>query len=213
MPPSPFIPMAVILFHCVTTAQPPQPCSVDGSCNSAAGAFPDLPLQEYFWSICICCTVRPINVHLCKLQLLSSRRGPLGPHPSQHLILDFFSFTKYVQFSWHCGRLPDLPDLNFQILWKEVIFSVPIRLPRASQVVLVVKNSPTNARDERDTVSVPGLGRFPGGGHDNPLQYSCLENPMDRGGWWATVHRAAKSWTQLKWLSTHTHACTDTLDF
>ena len=90
MPPSPFIPMAVILFHCVTTAQPPQPCSVDGSCNSAAGAFPDLPLQEYFWSICICCTVRPINVHLCKLQLLSSRRGPLGPHPSQHLYLVFF---------------------------------------------------------------------------------------------------------------------------
>ena len=46
--------------------------------------------------------------------------------------------------------------------------------------------------------SVSGWGRSPGGGHGNPLQYSCLENPMDRGAWWATVHRVAKSWTQLK---------------
>ena len=51
--------------------------------------------------------------------------------------------------------------------------------------------------------SVPGLGRFPGGGHGNLLQYSCLENPMDRGVWRATVHRGTKSWTRLKQLSTH----------
>ena len=70
---------------------------------------------------------------------------------------------------------------------------MPIRLPRASQVVLVVKNSPTNARDVRDTVLIPGSGRFPGGGHDNPLQYSCLENAMGRGAWWATVHRVTES--------------------
>ena len=50
----------------------------------------------------------------------------------------------------------------------------------ASQVALVVKNPPASAGDVRDAGSVPGLGRFPGGGHDNPLQYSCLENPMDR---------------------------------
>ena len=62
----------------------------------------------------------------------------------------------------------------------------------------VVMNPPANAGDVRDTGSVPGLGRFPGGGHDNPLQYSCLENPMDRGAWWATVHRVAQSWTRLK---------------
>ena len=49
-----------------------------------------------------------------------------------------------------------------------------------SQVVLVVKNLPANAGDVRDTGSIPGSGRFPEGGHDNPLQYSCLENPMDR---------------------------------
>ena len=52
--------------------------------------------------------------------------------------------------------------------------------------------------------SVPGLGRSPGKGHGNPLQYSFLENPMDRGAWWATVHRVAKSRTWLKWLSTQT---------
>ena len=49
---------------------------------------------------------------------------------------------------------------------------------------------------------IPRLGRFPGGGHGNPLQYSCLENPMDRGAWWATVHRVAKSWTLINRLST-----------
>ena len=45
--------------------------------------------------------------------------------------------------------------------------------------------------------SIPGLGRSPGGGHGNPLQYSCLENPMDRGAWWPIVHGVTKSWTQL----------------
>ena len=53
--------------------------------------------------------------------------------------------------------------------------------------------------------SIPGLGRSPGGGHGNPLQCSCLENPMDKGAWWATVCRVAKNWTWLKWLSKHAH--------
>ena len=59
----------------------------------------------------------------------------------------------------------------------------------ASQVALVVKNLPANTGDARDVGSIPGLGRSPGGGHGSPLQYSCLENPMDRGAWQATVHR------------------------
>ena len=63
----------------------------------------------------------------------------------------------------------------------------------ASQVVLVVKNPPASAGDIRDTGSIPGSGRSPGGGHGNPLQYSCLEDPMDRGAWQATVHRVAQS--------------------
>jgi len=70
-------------------------------------------------------------------------------------------------------------------------------------VVLVVKNPSASARDVRDVGSSPGSGRFPGEGHGNPLQYSCLENPMDRGAWQATVHRVTKSQTQLKRLSTH----------
>ena len=59
-------------------------------------------------------------------------------------------------------------------------------------VVLVVKNSPADAGDLRDLGAIPVWGRSPGGGHGNPLQYSCLENPMDRGAWWATVHGVTK---------------------
>ena len=64
-------------------------------------------------------------------------------------------------------------------------FGQTLSFSRASEVVLVVKNPPANAGDEG---SIPGLGRFLGGRHGNPLQYSCLENPMDRGVWWARVH-------------------------
>jgi len=67
----------------------------------------------------------------------------------------------------------------------------------------VVKNLPPNVGDIRDVASVPVSGRSPGGGHGNPLQLSCLENPTDTGVWQATVHRVTKSWTQLKQLSMH----------
>ena len=59
-------------------------------------------------------------------------------------------------------------------------------------MALVVRNQPANAGDVRDTDLIPRLGRSPGEGHGNPLQYSCLENPMDRGAWWATVHTVAE---------------------
>ena len=62
-------------------------------------------------------------------------------------------------------------------------------------MVLVVRNPPANEGDIRDVGSIPELGRSPGGGHGNPLQYSCLENIMDRGAWWAMVHRVAESHT------------------
>ena len=71
--------------------------------------------------------------------------------------------------------------------WKFRIFP-----PGPSQVALVVKNPPAIAGDIRDMGSIPMSGRFPGGGHGNLLQYSCLENPMDRRAWRATVHRVAK---------------------
>ena len=94
------------------------------------------------------------------------------------------------------------------------------RLFPASQVALVVKHSPASTGDIRDAGSIPGSGRSPGGGYGNPLQYSCMENPMDRGTWWTVAHRDTKSWTRPKRLSMHawlihfivqqklTHLCT-----
>ena len=67
--------------------------------------------------------------------------------------------------------------------------------PTASQVALVVKNLPAEAGSTRDVGSLPGLGRSPGVGNGNLFQYSCLENPMNRGAWWATVHWVTKSQT------------------
>ena len=89
------------------------------------------------------------------------------------------------------------------ILAHQNVFLKNMCMCRASQGVLAVKNPPANSGDIRDASLIPGSGRSPGGGHRNPLQCSCLENPMDRGAWQATVHRVAKSWTGLKWLSTH----------
>ena len=68
------------------------------------------------------------------------------------------------------------------------------------QLTPVVKNPPPSAGDTRDAGLIPELRKAPGGGNGNPLHYSCLENSMGTGGWWATIHRVAKSQT---WLSTH----------
>ena len=78
-------------------------------------------------------------------------------------------------------------------------------MKRASQVELVGKNPSASVADVRDVGSIPGSGRSPAGGHSNSLQYSCLNNPFDRGVWRATVHGVAKNQTGLKQLSTHTH--------
>ena len=65
-------------------------------------------------------------------------------------------------------------------------------------MALVVKNEPANAGDAKDAGLIPGLGRSPGGGQGNPLQYSCLENLIDRGASQAIVYRVAQNWTRLK---------------
>ena len=92
-------------------------------------------------------------------------------------------------------------------------FRIPLRTPVvcstgtdtwASQVALAVKNPPSNAGNIKDSSLIPGLGRSPEDGYGNPPQHSCLENPMNRGAWWTTVHRVTKSWTRLKQLSMHT---------
>ena len=75
----------------------------------------------------------------------------------------------------------------------------------------MVKNLLSNAGDAGDMGSILGSERSPGGGNDNPLQYSCLGNPMDRGAWWATVHGVTKSQTQLnECMHTHTYTYTHT---
>ena len=127
--------------------------------------------------------------------------------PFPCILLTFTNFVKevsklltYISYLWfptstwfYSSLLDNISDLHCakpNIIW-------------ASQVVLVVKNPPANAGDIWDAGSNPGLGRSPGEGNGNSLQYSCLENSMDREAWWAIVHRVAKSQTQLKWLSMH----------
>ena len=80
----------------------------------------------------------------------------------------------------------------------------------ASQVALVGKNLLASEGDTGDEGSILELGRYPGEGNGNPLQYSCLENPRDRGAWQATIHGVANSWTWLStYAHTHAHAHTD----
>ena len=112
---------------------------------------------------------------------------------------------------WFWGH--SMPVLDFCLSEKKInphffknhcYFMSLLPVAGAFQVALVVKNLPANAGDVRDTSSIPGLGRSPRGGHGNSLQYSCLENPLDRGARQATVHRVAKSQTWPKQLSMHT---------
>ena len=97
----------------------------------------------------------------------------------------------------HTHTLPQAPLPQPDSIW-HVVDSKCLVNPWGFQVAQVVKNPPANAGDMRDTGLFPESGRSPGGGHGNPLQYSCLEIPVDRGAWWATVHGEAKSRTCLK---------------
>ena len=94
------------------------------------------------------------------------------------------------------GRDQD-PGLEFQVGKNSYVWCLEHDPQGTSQLALVIKNPPANAGDGTDAGSTPGLGRSPGGGNSNPLQYSCWGNPRDRGAWWATVHGVEKSWTQL----------------
>ena len=114
--------------------------------------------------------------------------------PGRETIAQVVHCTRSCRLLWYTrgfqqGAVMGLEDMQKVEVW-------------ASQVALVVKNSPANAGGVRDVPSIPGSGRSPGGGHSNPLQYSFLENLMDRGAWRAIVHRVAKSWMRLKQLST-----------
>ena len=93
--------------------------------------------------------------------------------------------------SWHLAQMEKGKEGRGEVI---ILFN---RRLRASQVVLVVKSSPANAGDARDVGLIPGLGRSPGERNGNPLQYSCLVNPMDRGVWRAIVHGVTKNQSRL----------------
>ena len=102
----------------------------------------------------------------------------------------------------HCDRNRNRDTRVLQ--WEREI-GLNSRKSQPSQVLLVIKNPPDNEGDIRDAGSIPQSERSPGGGHGNPFQYSLLENYMERGVWWPTIHGVAKSQTRLKHLSMHTH--------
>ena len=116
------------------------------------------------------------------------------------------------QFPRTCGRIalhwyPWSPrPQQFSAFLRTTAICSWMDLRRAFPVVLVVKNPPANAGDIGEEGLIPESGRSPGGGNGNPLQYSYLENPMDKGAWQAAVHRVTQSGIQLKWFSTHAGA-------
>ena len=102
-----------------------------------------------------------------------------------------------------CSTITPTSWADFHTSFKGPISSKSLSLQFAvtSLLVLVVKSLPASTGDIRDMGSIPRLGSSPEGGHGNPLQYSCLENLMNKGAWWATVHGVAQSQTRLKRLS------------
>ena len=159
------------------------------------------------------------------LQLICNEQGILMCHRITkvfHFLLKIFQIQevevpnadlqktciKYVCLTWNFFFFLKKNELNLELLsthieYQQICFLIFYACLRASQLALVVKNPPASDRDVKDIGSIPGSGRFSGGGHGNPLQCSFMENPTDRGAWWATVHRVAKSQIRLKQLSTH----------
>ena len=108
--------------------------------------------------------------------------------------------TTPVFFAWRIpemgepGGLLSMGSHRVRHDWSDLAVALTLGFPGGSEV----KASASSAEDPG---SIPGLGRSPGEENGNPLQYSCLENPRDRGVWWAAIYGLAQSWTQLKWLS------------
>ena len=111
------------------------------------------------------------------------------------LSLSPFFFGRVFPHIGHYTVLSTVPSYIQQVFISYLSYSNVYRFPWGFPVVLLIKNPFANTGDTRDTGLIPGSGRSPGGGHGNPLQYSCLEDSMDRGAWWATVHGVEKSWT------------------
>ena len=116
---------------------------------------------------------------------------------------------------WNCFfplKLQNQCFLHIQLKTASLLKSLPrkklpVNFAWAFQMVLVVDKLSATAGNALSPCSIPGSGRSPGGGHCGPLQYSCLENPMDRRAWWAAFHKVAQTWRWLKWLSTASNLC------
>ena len=94
--------------------------------------------------------------------------------------------------TWEPGGLPSVGSHRVRHDWSDTAAAAATYLEWASQVALVVKNPQATARNIRDAGSIPGSGRSPGWGKGNQLQCCCLENPIDRGSWWAAIHRVTE---------------------
>ena len=168
------------------------------------GRFGREEIWVYLWLILVDVwqkttkTVQQLSFNLKKSQ------GPSYHTPALNIFfLTIYPIHYQTQINCHFLRKPSLNLINITS-WHFILFLVSTDSTVTSQVARVVKKLPAEARDTRDDGSIPGSwGRSPGGRRGNPLQYSCLENPMDRGTWWAIIHRVAKSRTWLKRLSIH----------
>ena len=143
---------------------------------------------------------------------MSDSCDPMNYSTPGFSVLHYLLESAQIQVHWvgdaiqpsHPLLFPSPPALNLsQQVWGNLrITHHPRGFPGGS----VIKNLAVNAGDTGDVSSIPGSGRSPGGGHGNPLQYSCLENPMDRGAWRAIVHRVTKSQTWLShWVQDSKH--------
>ena len=132
-----------------------------------------------------------INGHVCCFQLLSS--------VDNTAMIGVYKYHFKTLLSVLLGTYPKVELLLYFLFFEEYS---PI------QVVLVVKNQPASVGDVRDASSIRGSGRSPGEGNGHPLQYSCLENPMNRGAWQTIVYRVANSWSRLKRHGMHAYTPT-----
>ena len=137
----------------------------------------------------------------CRPPVFSLLNFALRPE-SRAISLVWFLVSQYLPSSIHTHWLSLTALHNWAVLHS-------VCLPSG----IVVKSLPANAGDKGDAGSIPGSGRSPGGGNGNLLQYSCLENSMDRGPWWAIVQGVAESCTELSMRAYHTHTHTHTLQF
>ena len=162
---------------------------------------PGLPLVMKYISYVI--VARSLFHQLVVWLVRVERKRSIEGKPIKCIASFWRKVIEYCGYKYRCGV--KMPGFQHQL----------VRWQRASHSPLYTflsprrcsgKNPPANAGDARYEGLIPGSGRSPGEGHGNPLWYPCLENPMDRGAWWATLHGVTKSWTQLS-MCAHTHIC------